>query len=513
MTMRHATMLLTTLILSVAALTAAPGDAHAFCGFYVSGGEADLFNDATQVVLMRQGTRTVLSMQNNYQGPIKEFAMVVPVPEVLMEENVKTLESDVFDKVDKLSAPRLVEYFEQDPCYKEPRGRNFCFGCAYDSAGAENNIAYAADGGGGEVSVEASFAVGEYTIEILNATEATALEGYLKENNYNIPSGATEIFNQYIAQGMYFFVAKVDPAKVTFEDGQAVLSPLRFHYDSETFQLPIRLGMVNSAGEQDLIVYLLANERYEAANYENATIPTNILVSTDVRTQFGEFYTTLFDKTLEENPGAVITEYSWNAGTCDPCPGPTLGPGDIETFGGDVLDEEFTPWNTVLTRIHARYGNDGLDDDIVFKTAPAILGGRGTPNDEFGTIGEKSAEPGNVNNFQGRYIMLNEWTGDVKCRNPKYGVWGGSGPQASAVSPNSGGVKNADGAVVLADLIREDISTLGQQTNKPFKNRDLSSGRCSTSMGHAPMQGPAGLLLLTLGFVGLARRRASGQAQ
>jgi hypothetical protein len=35
------------------------------------------------VVLMRDGTRTVLSMQNNYQGPPQDFAMVVPVPVVL----------------------------------------------------------------------------------------------------------------------------------------------------------------------------------------------------------------------------------------------------------------------------------------------------------------------------------------------------------------------------------------------------------------------------------------------
>ena len=57
----------------------------------MSGADAQLTNDATQVVLMREGTRTVLSMQNNYQGPPQDFAMVVPVPVVLQKENVKTL--------------------------------------------------------------------------------------------------------------------------------------------------------------------------------------------------------------------------------------------------------------------------------------------------------------------------------------------------------------------------------------------------------------------------------------
>ena len=68
-----------------------PPDAEAFCGFYVSGSEGDLFNDATQVVLMRDGTTTVLSMSNHYAGPPEDFAMVVPVPVILQEGDVRTL--------------------------------------------------------------------------------------------------------------------------------------------------------------------------------------------------------------------------------------------------------------------------------------------------------------------------------------------------------------------------------------------------------------------------------------
>src|SRR6185503_12718620 len=101
--------------LLLGAALAAPADAGAFCGFYVGGAGAKLFNNATMVVLLRDGTKTVLSMQNNYQGPPEKFAMVVPVPIVLQKENVKTLERGTFDRVDQLAAPRLVEYWEEDP--------------------------------------------------------------------------------------------------------------------------------------------------------------------------------------------------------------------------------------------------------------------------------------------------------------------------------------------------------------------------------------------------------------
>src|SRR5262245_51302682 len=103
---------------ALALLAAAPGAADAFCGFYVGGSDKKLFNDATMVVLLREGTRTVLSMRNSYQGPPEDFAMVVPVPVVLQKENVKTLPPWTFDQIDTIAAPRLVEYWEQDPCYR-----------------------------------------------------------------------------------------------------------------------------------------------------------------------------------------------------------------------------------------------------------------------------------------------------------------------------------------------------------------------------------------------------------
>lgn len=81
-----------------------PSSAFAFCGFYVGGAGAEMYADATQVVLLRDGTRTVLSMQNRYEGPLADFAMVIPVTEVIMKEQVKTLEAEIFKKVDTLSS-------------------------------------------------------------------------------------------------------------------------------------------------------------------------------------------------------------------------------------------------------------------------------------------------------------------------------------------------------------------------------------------------------------------------
>src|SRR5262249_42033104 len=128
------------------------------------------------------------------------------------------------------------------------------------------------------VKVEAQFEVGEYEIVILSAEDSGGLDRWLRENKYKIPDNAEPVLRPYVTAGSKFFVAKVNVAKVKFDPvtGRASLSPLRFHYDSEKFELPVKLGLLNSAGVQDLIVHILSTDRYEVANYPNVTIPTNL---------------------------------------------------------------------------------------------------------------------------------------------------------------------------------------------------------------------------------------------
>jgi hypothetical protein len=550
---------------SVAALlggfAAAPRIAHAFCGFYVSGADKELFADATQVVLMRDGTRTVLSMQNDYKGPPEDFALVVPVPVVLQKENVKTLSADVFKRIDTLSAPRLVEYWEQDPC---PTGIGLGnIGTIGHGAGTGTGQGFGTGHGrigGRSVKVEARFEVGEYEIVILSAKDSSGLDTWLRDNKYKIPADAEPALKPYVLAGSKFFVARVNVSKVKFEDGRATLSPLRFHYDTDKLVLPVKLGLLNSGGTQDLIVHILAAERYEVANYPNVTIPTNLDVSEAARESFGAFYAALFDRTVEKNPRAVVTEYAWQATNCDPCPGNAAGLSgvDLVTLGADVMpgmqvsggsagsaavrqgavqvkgglppeviqrvvrqnfgrfrscygagqlknpnlagrvtvdlvigrdgrvasakvgsstlpdasvvecvttamktlefpepgDKKlvhvtypmlFTPSASVggagvrmagarngliLTRLHARYDKGALGDDLVFRAAEPIVGGREMPRD--GKLEHGAAKTTGPSSFQGRYAIRHAWPGKIECKEPRRGVWGRRWPDVDA---------------------------------------------------------------------------------
>ena len=314
-----------------------PADAGAFCGFFVSGADAALSNNASQVVLLRKGSRTVMSMSNNYKGPPQDFAMVVPVPVVLQKEQVKTLAPEVFKRIDQLSAPRLVEYWEQDPCYVPPPPSPRRLYKSAPAMVASEGAAAPADYG---VKIEAKFEVGEYQILILSAQESGGLERWLHLNKYNIPKGAAAALGPYIRDQMKFFVAKVDIKKVHKDShGLVVLSPLQFSFDAAELRLPVRLGLLNATGKQDLIVYILHPEkRFEVANYPNLFIPTNLEVADKVRTYFGSFYAELFDETLRRNNNkVVVTEYAWQTTSCDPCPTPPLQQNDLYTLGDEQI--------------------------------------------------------------------------------------------------------------------------------------------------------------------------------
>jgi len=90
--------------------------ARAFCGFFVGKADGQLFNQSSQVAIVRDGDRTVITMGNDFKGEMDEFALVVPVPSVLTRDQIHVGERRLLERLDAYSAPRLVEYTDEDPC-------------------------------------------------------------------------------------------------------------------------------------------------------------------------------------------------------------------------------------------------------------------------------------------------------------------------------------------------------------------------------------------------------------
>ena len=217
---------------------AVPQEAAAFCGFYVAGADAKLYNNATMVVLMRDGTRTVLSMPNNYQGPPQDFAMVVPVPVVPARGRRQGAPGRGVRSGRQARGPAPGRVLGAGPL---PAHRTYADdGADRVGHGRRDDAPPSAPPADLGVTIEAQFEVGEYQVVILSAKESTGLDTWLRQEKYNIPAGAQPLLEPYVQSGSKFFVAKVDSQEGRVRragPGQAVAAAL-----------PLRLARVRAAG-------------------------------------------------------------------------------------------------------------------------------------------------------------------------------------------------------------------------------------------------------------------------
>ena len=382
-------------------------EAAAFCGFYVSKADGTLKNKTSQVILVRDGNRNVITMYNDFKGNLKDFAMVVPVPVVLEKKDIKVVEQTIFNTLNEYSKPRLVEYYDQNPCeqlkyYQKLQGNaatlEVSAGMMFDQKSKAED----------KVKIEAKYLVGEYDILILSARESTALQTWLNENGYKIPAGAEEVLEPYIKSNLKFFVVKVNEAEKKKLPGN-FLRPIQISFSSPKFMLPIRLGMANADGDQDMIVYAFTKKgRIETTNYRTLSLPTGKNIPLFVKNNFGNFYANLFQNQWnKEGKALAMLEYAWDVSPknfvkCDPCVATAPSAQELVQAGVWWLKRDWTNYddvygdddysdNVYFTRLHVRYNRKSFPQDLVFQVTP------------------------NKDNYQARYVVTHPATGDFNC--------------------------------------------------------------------------------------------------
>jgi hypothetical protein len=366
------------------ALTLFHPGVRAFCGFYVAKADARLFNRASQVVLVRNEDKTVLTMANDFKGDPKEFAVVIPVPTFLERDQIHVSEKKLIDHLDAFTAPRLVEYFDEDPCApKVLYERALPMAASADTAGRARANSLG-------VTIEATYTVGEYDIVILSAKESQGLTTWLTENGYKLPPGASRVLESYIKQNLRFFVARVNLEEQS-KLGFTYLRPLQIAYESPKFMLPIRLGTVNADGPQDLLVYALTRKgRIETTNYRTVRLPTGMDLPVYVKNEFPDFYKAMFaEQVRRENMKSVFLEYAWDMGWCDPCAADPLTQEELRELGVFWLQGNMQ--DVFVTRLHVRYDGEHFPEDLVFQ------------------------ETADRENFQGRYVLRHPYKGPAQC--------------------------------------------------------------------------------------------------
>lgn len=400
-------------IMIMSAIIAASPLLYSFCGFYVSKADGTLKNKTSQVILVRNGERNIITMYNDFKGNTKDFAMVVPVPVVLQEKDIKVVDPSIFQKLNDYSAPRLVEYYDENPCYeREYRKMDMNMAPAAAMEDKVANISVKKKDLG--VKVEAKYLVGEYDILILSAKESNGLKEWLTTNGYKIPAGAEEVLDPYIKSNLKFFVVKVNE-KEKQKLANNFLRPIQIRFNSPKFMLPIRLGMANADGDQDLIVYAFTSKgRIECTNYRNVNIATDKNIPLFVQKNFAAFYGNVFTHQWQnENKNIAMLEYAWDVSPknyvkCDPCVATAPGQQDLVQSGVYWLQKDWEDYsdtdedfdyavsdNVYFTRLHFRYNRKSFPQDLQFQVTP------------------------NIESFQARYIITHPASGDLSCTEGK----------------------------------------------------------------------------------------------
>jgi hypothetical protein len=158
--------------------------------------------------------------------------------------------------------------------------------------------------------------------------------------------------------------------------------------------LPIRLGMLNAAGPQDLYIYALTKKgRVEATNYRTVKLPSDMELPTFVKDEFGRFYRAMFgEQVRRQDMRTVFVEYAWDMSWCDPCAADPLTSDELRRLGVFWIDEgRGGAPNVFITRLHVRYDQAHFPDDLVLQ------------------------ETADRETFQGRYVLRHPWTGGDTC--------------------------------------------------------------------------------------------------
>lgn len=459
-------------------------DAQAFPGFFVGKNDAKRVLTTSSYVVMNGGDQSVVSVVSDYEGPFEPFAVIVAVPSDVTLDRISSIRREFVDRVDQMSAPRFMEFWEMDPCEPGKESQEWERDLRVQTSG-DSFLGAGMDMGPTRkvpkellLSVKTERKSGEYTF--MMPKEDQSFEDLLKERGWKLTGPMQQAIAAYSGQGMKFVLAEVDPNRIELIGGEkAQLTPIRFWTDGRYTKLPSKLGRLASKGPQELFVFVLDKDaRYKTTNYEIANAPTNLAVQFIVKERMAEFFAGLHDAWLAKHPKTFWFEYAWKADECgQPCPNDPILINELLTLGGDVFENavpkeerepKVPPMTTeekqkvkleldglpvadrakrkkvieeerkelvkrkallerhhyIISRLHHRYADDGLPNDVeIGKADGGLEGGIWIPKGQNGDVA-RDAKAGADYRFQTRYNNFHPWKGMMACEQPERYRWG-----------------------------------------------------------------------------------------
>ena len=261
--------------LGVVSMAVTADDARA-CGgcFHGPTQNGDVITDH-RMIFSVSPQQTTLYDEIEYQGNPSSFAWVLPIHGQVQVG----LSSDVvFAAMDSVTATTI-----QSPNLPQ------CPSCTCAEFGSEADASAGQGGsssGGGGVNVISQSVVGPYDTVQLQSTNPTALTDWLTANGFAVPTDIQPIIAAYVKEGFDFLALKLQPGQ-----GVQAMRPVSVTTSGASLSLPLRMVSAGTGATVGITLWVVAEGRYEAANFPNFTIDPSTLVW-DWSTQTSN-YTTL----------------------------------------------------------------------------------------------------------------------------------------------------------------------------------------------------------------------------
>jgi hypothetical protein len=215
-----------------------------------------------RMLLSVSPTQTTLYDQIQYAGSPSSFAWVLPIHGTV----TVGLSADVlFDSVDVLTATQIVS--PEVSCPGPPAA---CLTASPPGAvAADAGLAL----GGGTVTVTKQENVGPYETVQLHATDPGALNAWLTQQGFVIPTDVTPIVDEYVTEGFDFLAMKLLPNL-----GVQAMRPVRVTSSGASLSLPLRMAAVGTGATVGITIWVVSDGRYEPQNFPFFTIDDSALV-------------------------------------------------------------------------------------------------------------------------------------------------------------------------------------------------------------------------------------------
>jgi hypothetical protein len=230
-------------MVAAAAWGVGPAPVQACGGFFC--GQQPVDQTAERIVFAVGEGTTDMIVQLSFEGKAADFAWVLPLPAVPVEGSLDVFPQSALSALDAATAP--VFWFDWSECGDLPPA----FGA--DASAPE-------DGGG--VTVHVRETVGPFDTVVIEGTDADELVRWLRDNHFRVTEPMRPYIEAYVAEGNMLLALRLSPGNEVSD-----IQPFRLSLPGENPSIPIRITSVAAEPEMGILVFILADRRYEPKNW------------------------------------------------------------------------------------------------------------------------------------------------------------------------------------------------------------------------------------------------------